>query len=168
MGYYRTLSGDAFAGLELYSQASELGYRGSHNFRGWCEWLLGNQEAAIEWAFQNLENDPNNPIHYIDISNSTGTMGLFDESIASAEKALRLNPTFTFAQENRIRYEIFQENYQLALTIAETAVGLHDYQLDRWLGLIQIKLGNYDLALDYLKGYSEELISKNQDAPIAK
>ena len=79
MAYYKTLEGDPAEGLRLYRKAAESGYQGSNNFLGWCEWKLGNQEAAIDWAFRNLENDPNNPIHYIDISNSMAAVGLFEE-----------------------------------------------------------------------------------------
>jgi len=162
MAYFKTLSGDPNSGLELYTLASESEYNGSNNFRGWCEWLIGNNEAAIKWAFENLRNDPNNPIHYIDISNSSAAIGLFDEAMVTADKALELRSTFTFAIENKIRHEMFQENYQMALKNAQSALPKYSpsaYSLNMWISQIYIKLGNYDLALDYLKSVTDSLIS---------
>jgi class 3 adenylate cyclase/TolB-like protein len=164
MGYYRTLTGDPGSGLQLYAQASESGYLGSNNFRSWCEWLLGNHEAALQWAFQNLENDPNNPIHYIDISNAATALGLFDEAMASDKKALSLNPEFTFAFENIIRCEIFRGDYRSALANVQTALPFYSSlanKLNLWTALAQIKLGNFDMAMQQLEGYIDESVSIN-------
>ncbi len=165
MAYYKTLQGDPAEGLRLYREAAESGYQGSNNFLGWCEWQLGNQEAAIDWAFQNLQNDPNNPIHYIDISNSMAAVGLFEESTLSDEKALSLNPEFTFAYENQIRYKIFQGEYQTALANIDKAMSIYPssaYELNLWTALIHIKLGDFDLAKELLQEYIEKISGKDK------
>jgi class 3 adenylate cyclase/TolB-like protein/Tfp pilus assembly protein PilF len=168
MAYCKTLQGDPAEGLRLYRKAAESGYQGSNNFLGWCEWQLGNQEAAIDWAFQNLQNDPNNPIHYIDISNSMASVGLFEESTLSDEKALLLNPEFTFAYENQIRYKIFQAEYQTALAYIDKAMSIYPslaYELNLWAALIHIKLGNLDLAMELLQEYIEKIFGTDKRNP---
>jgi TolB-like protein len=168
MAYFKTLQGDPAEGLRLYRKAAESGYQGSNNFLGWCEWQLGNQEAAIDWAFRNLKNDPNNPIHYIDISNSMAAIGLFEESTLSDEKALSLNPELTFAYENQIRYNIFQGEYQTALADVEKARLIHPssaYELNLWTALVHIKLGNFDLAQELLQEYLEKIFEGDKRNP---
>jgi len=164
MAYYKTLLGDPAEGLQLYRKSRDSGKQGTNNFLGWCEWLLGNHEAAFQWASQNLKNDPNNPIYYIDISNALASLGLFEEATRSDNKALTLNPEFTFAYENKIRYKIFLGDYQTAMAnvdIARAAYSKSDWGLKRWTALIQIKLGNIDLAQDQLEGYLEEKVEQN-------
>ncbi len=168
MAYYKTLEGDPAEGLRLYREAAESGYQGSNNFLGWCEWQLGNQEAAIDWAFKNLENDPNNPIHYIDISNSMAAIGLFEESTLSDQKALSLNPEFSFAYENQIRYKIFQGEYQTALANIDKAMSIFPssaYELNLWKALIHIKLGDLDLAQELLQEFLEKIIVRDKRNP---
>ena len=164
MAYYKSLLGDPAEGLQLYRKALESGYQGSNNFMGWCEWLLGNHEAALHWAFQNLKNDPNNPIHYIDISNALSALGFFEEAMASDNKAISLSPEFTFAYQNKIRYKIFQGEYLTALANLEDALSIYSpeaFELSRLTALIQIKLGNIELAEEQLEGYLKETVEKN-------
>jgi class 3 adenylate cyclase/TolB-like protein/Tfp pilus assembly protein PilF len=164
MAYYITLRGDPAEGLQLYRKSRDSGNQGTNNFLGWCEWQLGNHEAALQWAFQNLKNDPNNPIYYIDISNAFASLGLFEEATVSDDKALSLNPEFTFAYENKIRYKVFMGDYQKALdnvNMARTAYLNSDWELKRWTALIQIKLGNIDLAQEELEGYLDKKVERN-------
>jgi TolB-like protein/Flp pilus assembly protein TadD len=164
MAYYKTLLGDPAEGLKLYRKSKDSGKQGTNNFLGWCEWLLGNHEAALRWASQNLKNDPNNPIYYIDISNALASLGLFEEATVSDDKALSLNPEFTFAYENKIRYNIYLGDYQTAMDnveIARKAYLKSDWGLKRWKALIQIKLGNIDLAQEQIEGYLEKKVEKN-------
>jgi class 3 adenylate cyclase/TolB-like protein len=164
MGYYKTLLGDPSEGLILYRKSQDSGKQGNNNFLGWCEWLLGNHEAALQWAYQNLKNDPNNPIYYIDISNALASLSLFEEAEASDNKALSLNPEFLFAYENKVRYKIFLGDYKTAMDHIDMARAKYSKLgggLNKWMALTQIKLGNIDLAQKELKGYLEKNVEKN-------
>jgi tetratricopeptide (TPR) repeat protein len=135
MGYSFSLSGNFAEGLKWYDLAFELNPKVQNLYNGWCHKHLGNFEKAVEWANYNIENDPKNSIYYIDMSNATATLGLFDISKDYAKKALEINPGFKFAFESLSNNEYYQGNYLKSLKFAlssenEVTIGLIYYELD--------------------------------------
>ncbi len=144
MGYSYSLEGNYEEGLKWYDRAFEINPTVQNLYNGWCHKQLGNFEKAVDWAIYNIENDPKNSIYYIDMSNVTASLGLFDISKDYAKKALEINQGFKFAFESLSNIEYFQGNYLKSLNFALSS------ENGVLLGLTYYKLDSMDQARNFL------------------
>lgn len=158
MGYSFSLSGNYTEGLKWYDRAFEINPKVQYLYNGWCHFQLGNFKEAVDWANYNIENDPKNSIYYIDMSNVTTALGLFDISNDYAKKALEINQGFMFAFDNLSNNEYYQGNYLKALKFAMSSGSSVP------LGMIYYKLDSLDKALDFLGASLAQGEPQNQDS----
>jgi len=153
MGYYSGMVGNPNTALEFYTRAVEINPKVTYNFIGWCHWMMGNYEDAIEQHFQNFNNDPNNPIMFIDLASIVQGIGLFDRSVAFSNEANQLSPGIMWSKEGIGMVEYNRENYLEALNNFSTAT---TPGREIWMALCHLKLGDINRARSHINSFLVE------------
>lgn len=151
LGYANVLAGKPREGLELYLEAYEINPNAAYNYAGWCFYQLGEFDKASIWANQNIQSDPKNSIYYVDMSNATNSLGLFEHTIYYSRKALEINADHIFVYDNLLDMELYRGNYTIALEHLQRVINVTNFPKDEARkGIIYYKLGNLDKAKQYL------------------
>jgi len=108
--------------VELYMRAADVNpdYSPAYNQMGYAYRSLGDFEKA-ETAFKRyIELIPDDPNPYDSYAELLLKMGRYEESIAYYERALTVNPQFSFSRLGISANRIMQEDYDAALEQLQT------------------------------------------------
>ena len=162
LGYAYVLEGMTRKGLEFYLESQKLNPNTAYNYAGWCYFQLGEFDKAIEMASRNISLDPNNSIYYVDMSDATNAIGLFEYSIYYGDKGLEINADHPFIHDKLKEMEYFKGNYMKALEHLQLIVNISNSPKDEALkGIIYYKMGNLEQASHYLNADYRSLINED-------
>jgi adenylate cyclase len=109
----------------------------------------GALRRAVEYAAKATEIDPQEPLGWIAVAQSSGFMRDEARSREAVEKALALNPNFAPALNSRGTFNIYTGNAQAAIPDVERAIRIDpafSQQYLHFLGLAHLMLRNFETA----------------------
>jgi adenylate cyclase len=97
--------GEPRRAIELVTQAISLNPKHPHEFdfqlMGWAYFMLGNNDAAIEWLLKSSEKNPTYAAPYAPLAMAYALKGEDAKARAAAAEARRLNPSLTLSSARK-------------------------------------------------------------------
>ena len=80
LAYYYGNNYDYKNALMYYLKAYALDPNTTENYASWCYMGDGDIKKSFDWSIRQIENDPLNAIHYIDLTSCLISAGLYDQA----------------------------------------------------------------------------------------
>ncbi|MDR3491065.1 MAG: tetratricopeptide repeat protein [Gammaproteobacteria bacterium] len=116
---------------------------------GILEAQIGNFKKAIQYFENAVQQEPNNPIIYLNLANALKAIELFDKAIKALEQSIHLDPHYAAAYNNLGTIYYAQNNFASAIDYFKLAIENQPHYNEAYynLGLSYIKQNLPDLAI---------------------